>query len=151
MNDQPAPRPAKVIPKLEDYPFRVREIVRFGDIDAQGHVNQAVYSTYFESGRVAMFRDKSLGIGVPNATFVMVRMEVNFMRELHWPADIVVASGIAGFGRTSFTIAQAAFRDDMCAAAARATLACIDLDTRKPRPIPEDAIERLSKWKYLGA
>ena len=44
MNDQPAPRPAKVIPKLEDYPFRVREIVRFGDIDAQGHVNQAVYS-----------------------------------------------------------------------------------------------------------
>ena len=80
MNDQPAPRPAKVIPKLEDYPFRVREIVRFGDIDAQGHVNQAVYSTYFESGRVAMFRDKSLGIGVPNATFVMVRMEVNFMR-----------------------------------------------------------------------
>ena len=90
-------------------------------------------------------------IGVPNATFVMVRMEVNFMRELHWPADIVVASGIAGFGRTSFTIAQAVFRDDMCAAAARATLACIDLDTRKPRPIPEDAIERLSKWKYLGA
>ena len=62
-----------------------------------------------------------------------------------------LASGIAGFGRTSFTIAQAVFRDDMCAAAARATLACIDLDTRKPRPIPEDAIERLSKWKYLGA
>lgn len=153
MNDQTAApaRPAKVIPKLDDYPFRVREIVRFGDIDAQGHVNQAVYSTYFESGRVAMFRDKTLGIGVPGATFVMVRMEVNFMKELHWPADIVVASGIAGFGRTSFTIAQGVFRDDVCCASARATLACIDLETRKPRPIPQDAIDRLSQWKYLGA
>ena len=50
-----------------------------------------------------MFRDKNLGIGVPNATFVMVRMEVNFMKELHWPANIEVGTGIADFGRTSFT------------------------------------------------
>ena len=59
MNDQPAPRPQKPAPQLEHYPFRVQEIVRFGDLDPQGHVNQAVFSTYFESGRVAMFPDKS--------------------------------------------------------------------------------------------
>src|SRR5437868_2071401 len=63
VNDQPAPRPQKPAPQLEHYPFRVQEIVRFGDLDPQGHVNQAVFSTYFESGRVAMFPDKNLGIG----------------------------------------------------------------------------------------
>lgn len=150
MNDQPAPRPAKVIPKLGDYPFRVQEIVRFGDLDPQGHVNQSVFSTYFESGRVGMFRDKSLGIGVPGATFVMVRLEVNFMKELHWPGNLEIGTGIAAFGRTSFTVAQAIFKDGVCSAAGRSTLACIGLETRKPMAIPQDAIERLSKWKYLG-
>ena len=32
-------------------------------MDAQRHVNNAVYSTYFETGRVAMFRDPDLGVG----------------------------------------------------------------------------------------
>ena len=150
MNDQPTPKPQKATPQLADYPHRVPEIVRFGDIDAQGHVNQAVYPTYFESGRVAIFRDKSLGIGVPGATFVLVRIEVDYLKELHWPASIEVGSGVAEFGRSSFKMAQAVFRDGVCHAAGRATLVCIDLQTRKARPIPEEMIARLSEWKYRG-
>ena len=91
MNDQPAkpaskpaPKPA---PKLADYPHKVTDTIRFGDLDPQGHVNQAVFLTYFESGRVAMFRDPDLGIGVPGLTFVLVRMEVDYMKELHWPGS----------------------------------------------------------------
>src|SRR5262249_30447739 len=130
---------------------RVTEVCRFGDLDPQGHVNQAVFSTYFESGRVAMFRDKSLGIGVPGATFVLVRIEIDFMRELHWPGTIEIRTGVAEFGRSSFKAAQAIFRDGACAATGRATLVCIDLQTRKPRPIPEDAIARLSQWKLRAS
>ena len=48
-----------------DYPHRTAEIVRFGDLDPQGHVNQAVFLTYFESGRVTMFREPDLSVGVP--------------------------------------------------------------------------------------
>ena len=151
VNDQPSPRPPKPVPQLADYPHRVAEIVRFGDLDPQGHVNQAVFSTYFESGRVAMFRDKSLGIGVPGATFVLVRIEINYMKELHWPGRIEVGTGVAEFGRTSFTAAQAIFHDGVCVAAGRATLVCIDLATRKARQLPEDAVARLSQWKYRGA
>lgn len=151
MNDQPPPRAAKPAPQLADYPHRVTEICRFGDLDPQGHVNQAVFSTYFESGRVAMFRDKSLGIGVPGATFVLVRMEINFMKELHWPGTIEIGTGVAEFGRSSFIAAQAIFRDGVCAAAARATLVCIDLTTRKARPLAEESIAMLSQWKYRGS
>ena len=150
VNDQPTERLRKPAPQLADYPHRVAEIVRFGDLDPQGHVNQAVFLTYFESGRVAMFRNTDLGIGVPGATFVMVRMEVNYMKELHWPGTIEVGTGVAEFGRTSFKVAQAIFRDGACAATGHATLVCIDLTTRKARPLPEDAIARLSQWKYQG-
>ena len=151
MSDQPSPRPQKATPQLAYYPHRVTDLVRFGDLDPQGHANQAIFSTYFESGRVAMFRDKSLGIGVPGATFVLVRIEIDFMRELHWPGGIEIGTGVAEFGRSSFKVAQAIFRDGACAAAARATLVCIDLQTRKATPLPEEAVARLSQWKLRGA
>ncbi|MCX7315019.1 MAG: thioesterase family protein [Hyphomicrobiales bacterium] len=151
MNDQSTERPKKVSPQLTDFPHRVAEIVRFGDLDPQGHANQAVFLTYFESGRVAMFRNPDLGIGVPGLTFVMVRMEVDYMRELHWPAAIEIGTGVLEFGRSSFKVAQAIFRDGACAAMGRATLVCMDKTTRKATPLPEAAIERLSKWKIQSA
>ncbi len=150
VNEHPSARPQKPVPQLADYPHRVTEVVRFGDLDPQGHVNQAVFSTYFESGRVAMFRDKSLGIGVPGATFVLVRIEIDYMKELHWPGTIEVGTGVAEFGRSSFKAAQAIFRDGAFVAAGRATLVCIDLATRKSRLLPEEAVARLSQWKYRG-
>jgi acyl-CoA thioester hydrolase len=147
VNDQPAARPKKPVPKLADHPHRVAEIVRFGDLDPQGHVNQAMFLTYFESGRVAMFRNPDLSIGVPGVTYVMVRMEVDYVKELRWPGNIEVRTGIAEFGRSSFKAAQAIFHDGACAAIGRATLVCMDLKTRKATPIPEAALERLSEWK----
>jgi acyl-CoA thioester hydrolase len=154
VNDQPAGRPdkpaAKATPQLADYPHRVAEIIRFGDLDPQGHVNQAVFLTYFESGRVAMFRNPDLGIGVPGVTFVMVRMEVDYMKELRWPGNLEIGTGVAEFGRSSFKAAQAIFHDGVCAAAGRATLVCMDIETRRATPLPEAAIDRLSQWKLRG-
>ena len=151
MNDQPTERPKRPAPQLADYPHRVAEIVRFGDLDPQGHANQAVFLTYFESGRVAMFRNPDLSIGVPGITYVMVRMEVDYMKELHWPANIEIGTGVAEFGRTSFKAAQVIFRDGVCAARGLATLVCMDLKTRKATPLPQAAIERLSPWKIRSA
>ena len=147
MNDQPSPRAAKPVPQLEHYPHRVTEVVRFGDLDPQGHVNQAVFLTYFESGRVSMFRDEDLGIGIPGLTYVLVRIEVDYVRELLWPGSIDIGTGVAEFGRSSFKVAQAIFRDGAVSAMARATLVCMDKTTRKATPLPQAAIDKLSKFK----
>ena len=150
MNDQASPRPRKTVPQRADYPHRVRDIIRYADLDPQGHVNNAVFSTYLESGRVAMFRDPDLGIGVPNTTFVLVRQEIDFLRELRWPGDVEVGTALAHMGRTSVTLAQAIFHGETCAAAGRATLVMLDTTTRRPRPLAPEAIARLEKWTYLG-
>jgi acyl-CoA thioester hydrolase len=150
VNEQPSERPRKPAPQLSDYPHRVSEIIRFGDLDPQGHVNQAVFLTYFESGRVAMFRDPDLGIGVPGITYVMVRMEVDYLKELRWPGNLEVGTGISEFGRSSFKAAQAIFRDGICVATGRATLVCMDLATRRATPLPDEAVARLSRWKLAG-
>jgi acyl-CoA thioester hydrolase len=147
----PTARPRKAPPQLADYPHRAADIVRFGDLDPQGHVNNAAISTYLETGRVTMFREPDLSIGVPGATFVLVRQEIDFLRELHWPGDVVVGTALTELGRSSFTVAQAVFSGEVCAAAGRATMVMLDATTRKPRPLPPETIARLERWKYRGA
>jgi acyl-CoA thioester hydrolase len=150
MNDQTSARPKKPAPQLAHYPSRVTEIVRFADLDPQGHVNNAVFATYFESGRVALFRDPDLGIGIPDATFVLVRQEIDFLSELRWPGNVTVGTSLAERGRSSFVMTQAIFSGDTCAAAGRATLVMIDLQTRRARPLTPEALARLEPWAYRG-
>ena len=144
MNDTPAKR----LPRLADYPHQVRDIVRFRDMDAQRHVNNAVYSTYFETGRVAMFRDPDLSIGVSDATFVLARAVIDFTRELHWPGDLVVGTALKEFRRRSFVVAQAVFLGEDCAAFGDFTMVTLNKETREPIPLPEAVIARLSPWKF---
>ena len=146
MND----RSTRGTPRLDDFPHRTTDIVRFADLDPQGHVNNAVFATYFETGRVTMFRMPDLGIGVPGKTFVLVRQEIDFLAELRWPGTVDIGTAIAAFGRSSFTVTQVVFCRDVCAAAGRATMVFIDLATRRPQPLPEDQIARLSPYKYRG-
>lgn len=150
MSDQPAAKPRNPTPILADYPHRVKEIIRYADLDPQGHVNNAVFSTYFESGRVAMFRDPDLGIGVENATFVLVRQEIDFLRELRWPGGVEIGTALAELGRSSFTVVQTIFNGDICAAAGRATLVMMDTTTRRARPLTDEAKAKLEPWKYRG-
>jgi acyl-CoA thioester hydrolase len=148
---KPTDRRQKPTPRLADYPHRVTDVIRFGDLDPQGHVNNAVFSTYFESGRVAMFRNEDLGIGVSNATFVLVRQEIDFMRELRWPGHVAIGTALVELGRSSFTVAQVIFEGDQCAAAGRATMVMLDAAARRPIPLAPDVIARLEQWRYRGA
>jgi acyl-CoA thioester hydrolase len=145
------PKPARRPPlRLDDFPHRTTDIIRFSDLDPQGHVNQAVFATYFESGRVAMFREPDLGIGAPGKTFVLVRQEIDYLRELRWPGALDIGTAIAAFGRSSFTVTQVVFHGGECAAAGRSTMVCIDLTTRRPEPLPAEQIARLSPYRYRG-
>ena len=47
-----APTRLDSAPRLEDFPYRLSDNVRFADLDPNQHVNNAVYATYFETGRV---------------------------------------------------------------------------------------------------
>jgi acyl-CoA thioester hydrolase len=150
MSEQSSARPKKPAPQLEHYPHQVTDIIRFADLDAQGHVNNAVFATYFESGRVSLFRKPDLGIGVPGATFVLVRQEIDFLRELHWPGNVTIGTALLERGRSSFVMTQAIFNGAACAAAGRATLVMVDTATRRPTPLAPEATAVLEQWKYRG-
>ena len=149
MSDQQ--RAVRVVPTLDQFPGRASDNIRFGDHDGQGHVNNAVFATYFETGRVLLLRARDNPINVPGTTSVVARLDINFLKELQWPGTVEIGTGTAEIGRSSYVFAQALFRDNVCVATARATLVMIDAQTRRARPLPEESIARLETLRVASS
>ena len=98
-----AARPARVLPELSQFPGRTHDVIRFGDLDPQGHVNNTVFATFFETGRVAFLREPGNALSPPGTTSVLARLDISFLNELHWPGEVEIGTGIAEIGRSSFT------------------------------------------------
>jgi len=138
--------PARSTPRLENYPLRLKDNVRFADLDVNGHVNNAVYASYFETGRVILVRDTAQGLTPAGMGWVMVRLDTHFRAELHWPGKIELGTGVLRLGRTSVTFDQVVFSEGKCIASALATTVLVDATTRKPTPLPDAVIERFQSW-----
>jgi acyl-CoA thioester hydrolase len=129
---------------------RETDLIRFADIDRQGHVNNAVFATYLETSRVGIIYDRERGLQVEGATTVLARLEIDFLKELHWPGMVELGAGIAEIGRSSYVFRQAVFHEGVCAAAGRTTMVLIDRATRRARPLPAKLIERLERLRLTN-
>jgi acyl-CoA thioester hydrolase len=138
-----APIPRRVLPRPEDFPHRVSDTIRYGDLDRQNHVNNAVFSTFYETGRVFVIRNPELGLSIPDTEWVLVRATLDFHGEMHWPGTVEIGTGIARVGRTSLTFDQALFVDRVCKSSGQTTVVLVDANTRKPRPFSDDLAARM--------
>lgn len=145
-----APLRSDATPRLEDFPYRLSDNVRFGDLDPNQHVNNASYATYFETGRVTLMKDRSYGLVPEGLAWVMVRLDMHFRAELHWPGTIELGLGVVKFGRTSVSFEQVVFSEGKCVASALATTVLIDEATRKPAPITPELKATFQPWLKRG-
>ena len=143
-------RPAAT-PRLEDFPYRLTDNVRFADLDPNQHVNNAVYATYFETGRVTLVKDGSFGLTPPGLGWMLVRLDIHFRAELRWPGTIEMGLGVSKFGRTSVTFDQVVFSEGKCVASAQSVTVLIDETMRKPTPLTEEIIANFQRWLRRGA
>jgi acyl-CoA thioester hydrolase len=137
-------------PHLEDFPYRLSDNVRFADLDPNQHVNNAVYATYFETGRVTLMKDRSYGLMPDGVTWIMVRLDMHFRAELRWPGTIELGLGVVKFGRTSVTFDQVVFSDGKCVASAQSVSVLLDEATRKPAPLTPDILANFQRWIRRG-
>jgi acyl-CoA thioester hydrolase len=138
-----SPASRRPAPRRQDFPHWVTDTIRYGDLDRQNHVNNAVFSTYLETGRVLLQRGPENGLLVPDAEFALVRVTIDFRCELHWPGTVDIGTAIAHLGTSSLTFAQGIFQGDTCAASAESILVLLDAKTRRPRPYPDDVAARI--------
>jgi len=145
-----APSRQDLTPRLEDFPYRLSDNVRFGDLDPNQHVNNAVYATYFETGRVTLMKDPQYGLTPPGLAWIMVRLDIHFRSELRWPGKIELGLGVSKFGRTSVTFDQVVFSEGKCVASVVSVGVLIDDATRRPTPLTAEVVEKLKPWLRRG-
>jgi acyl-CoA thioester hydrolase len=146
-----APARVKSTPRLEDFPYRLTDNVRFADLDPNAHVNNAVYATYFETGRVTLMKDRSYGLVPEGLAWIMVRLDIHFRAELRWPGVIEMGLGVSKFGRTSVTFDQVVFSQGQCVASAQSVTVLIDEATRKPTALTAEIIAKFQRWLRRAA
>jgi acyl-CoA thioester hydrolase len=113
------------------------DVLRFGDTDAIGHINNSTFSVICESGRVNLFRAKIFPTLAEGSFIVIARLVIDFRSELHYPGRVQTATWLSKLGRTSVTIGQALFSDGRVAASAEAVCVVMDRISRRPVPLPE--------------
>lgn len=114
--------------------------LRFGDTDTLGHINNAVYATYAELGRLAFFA--SLGIEAPG--LILARLAIDFRRQVVLGDDCVITTRVVRVGTSSIELAQALIANGEVAADYEAVIVWFDYTTQRPVRVPDDARALLS-------
>jgi acyl-CoA thioester hydrolase len=119
--------------------------IRWGDMDAMGHVNNTVYFRYMEQARIGWFdalvpQDEawqSTGIVIVNAS-------CNFKRPINYPGTVEVRVFAGAPGGSSVPTYYELMMDEELYADGAAVVVFIDMATQKPMRIPPDIRERLT-------
>ena len=133
------------IPNIEDFPFRTFDKLRYADTDTQGHVNNAVFATLLETGRVEFLYDSRNPLTADNASFVIANLNLNFLSEVHWPGQVDIGTAVLKVGNTSLTLYQGIFQNMRCVATAETVIVQMDITSRKSCPLTDNAKSFLSQ------
>jgi len=131
------------LPKLEDFPVQDFDKIRYGDTDRQGHVNNAVFSTFLETGRASLLNHPGINAWRHDVySYVIARLELDYRAELHWPGLVSVGTGITSIGNSSVVMRQALFHEQNCVATALIVMVQIGKTSKRPVPFTPE-IRRL--------
>ena len=122
----------------------MRMPVRWGDMDAMGHVNNTVYFQYIETARIAWLEQIG-ALPDPSSTGpVLVNAQCSFLKQLKYPADIEVSTFVGPPGRSSFEmtheirLVDEAGRAGGLHAEGAAKVVWVDFQAEKSVPLPEE-------------
>ncbi|GAB3473631.1 acyl-CoA thioesterase [Polaromonas eurypsychrophila] len=128
------------IPESKKQVFEMRMPIRWGDMDAMGHVNNTSYFRYLETVRI----DWMYSIGcVPDPKGegpVIVNAFCNFYKQLEYPGDILIRMYASDPGRTTFETWGTMERIDqpgVIYAAGGATTIWVDFPSQKAVTLPD--------------
>ena len=130
---------AEFEPPLTDrssYTHWSRMVIRFGDEDSMGHVNNAVYATWFEAPRVLLLDE--FVRGHEGLETVLARLTIDYLRETTFPGDVDVGGRLLSLGNRSLTTGFAVFRDDACLATCISVNVFFDTRSRRSCDAPPD-------------
>ena len=131
---------------LDQFPLHSFDKLRYADTDRQGHVNNATFATFLETGRVEFLYNDEAPILMPTTSFVIASLNLNFIREIKWAGEVQIGSGVLRIGTSSVKVYQQIFQNGQCAAVAETIVVQVDNESAKSVPLTDIAKERLKAW-----
>lgn len=126
-----------------NYPYEINLEVAFRDIDAMGHVNNAVFFAYFETVRIKylgeiMEKSGLLGTELLDLPLILVEASCTYKSPALLTEVLHIGAGISRFGTKSFDILyRVQGQDGRLVAYGRTVQVMYDYITRSAFPIPE--------------
>jgi acyl-CoA thioester hydrolase len=121
--------------------------IRWGDMDAYGHVNNTIYFRYMEQARVEWITSLGYQVAPGRESMLMMNGFCNFYKQLSYPGDLILKTSIGAIGRTSmdvFTSMALTSTPNEEVAIGGATMVWVDLTTNKSAPWPEHILQKIS-------
>lgn len=131
-------------------PFETTVGVRYRDIDAMGHVNNAVYASYFEQARVDYFHDL-IDADLSRMGAVLATISIDYERpiELHH-GPVSVAIDVPRLGTSSIPMRYELTRaDGELAATGETVQVAFDREAGEPQPLPREWREAIVEYHGL--
>ena len=111
--------------------FLTTHRLRFNDTDKLGHVNNAVFAVMLEQGRSEMAFEAGLPLGEGPVALVIVRLELDFVREMVWPGEVSIETEVLRLGGRSFTLQQRLVHQNEICARGQTVLVLLDREAKK--------------------
>ncbi|MCG6118548.1 MAG: acyl-CoA thioesterase [Aquimonas sp.] len=86
--------------------FEVEMDVRWGDMDAFNHVNNASYLRYIEEARVLWFKQISPDWADPDCAPILAAAQMNYRRPIGWPERLRIRMAAERVGGKSLTLSH---------------------------------------------
>lgn len=128
------------IPEQKKLVYEMTIPIRWGDMDAMGHINNTVYFRYMETARIDWFTSMGFVANPAGEGLVIVNAFCNFIRQFEYPGDILIKTYVSNAGRTSFDSWCTMERTDqpgVICATGGATTVWVDFPNQKSAPLPD--------------
>ena len=125
--------------RLESYPVVGEIAARYGDMDANGHLNNLALESLHENARATMNRDllpSAYDVTRRRIRLVTSQNAAHFLAEAHWPVTIQTGAGVGRIGRTSYVASTGLFVEGACIGVCDTVLVLLGNDG--PEPIPDE-------------
>jgi len=127
--------------------------VRWGDLDSMGHVNNAKYFTYCESARMGYFEAVRMTEHRedPRHGPALAAANLNFRRQVHWPAELDVRTRVSHVGRSSFNMEYEIVRrgTDEIVADGSGVIVWVDYSVGRSIPLPKELRAEIERFEGL--
>ena len=113
----------------QDYLYFEELKTRWRDSDVYGHINNAVFLSYFEDARKSFF--KRWDINLTDRSLIVASIKIDYLQQVKHPSQLDVGQKVSRLGNTSFDIFSILFLDNKPICSATTTIVCYNFLTEK--------------------